>query len=155
MRVISYRPPLWARLVCVLICAGVSAALITVNTQDYASGRAIAWLFLPIILAVLILMTFAYRLIMLSFRADAAGVVIHNVFSNRQIPLAQIIGFDIGSRFQLASNAVRVIARSGTFPIDVYGRRRDFFVEHLCDIADELDGWLADAQQDNADQAAG
>jgi hypothetical protein len=40
MRVISCRPPLWARIACALFCTGVSVTLVTANAQDYASGRA-------------------------------------------------------------------------------------------------------------------
>jgi hypothetical protein len=146
MGVISYSLPLWARTACALFCGGVSAALVTVNAQDYASGRAPAGVYLLVIPMVLILMTWAYRLIRLSFRADAAGLVIRNVFCTRRVPVTQITGFDIGTRFVLAPNTVRVITRSGTFPIDVCRRRGNLFIEDLCDIADELDDWLENAR---------
>jgi hypothetical protein len=146
MRVISCRPPWWDAIPCALFCTGVSVAMVTVNTRDYASGRASAWVFLPTILSVLILMTFAYRVVRLSFRADAAGVAIRNIFRTRHIPLAQITGFDVRARFVLRTFTVRVITRSGTFPIGVYMRRSGLLFDHLCDIADELDDWLAEAQ---------
>lgn len=85
MRVISYRPPLGARILCGLFGTGVSVTLVAANTQDYASGRASAAVFPPLILMVLAVMTFAYRL------------------------------------------------------------------DYLCDIADELGDWLADARRDEAD----
>ncbi len=40
---------------------------------------------------------------MLPFRADAAGLVIHNVLSTRRIPVTEIVGFDIGARCWLVA----------------------------------------------------
>jgi hypothetical protein len=57
----------------VLFGTGVSVTLVAANTQDYASGRASAAVFPPLILMILAVMTFAYRLAMQSFRAEAAG----------------------------------------------------------------------------------
>jgi hypothetical protein len=64
--------------------------------------------------------------------------------------VTEIVGFDIGARFVLAPNAIRVITRSGTFPIDVYRRQHDLFLEDLCDVADELDDWLTEALEHKA-----
>lgn len=146
MRVISCRPPWWSPIPCALFCTGISVALVVANTQDYAGGRATAWVFLPTILSVLILMTLAYRVARLSFRADAAGLVIRNILSTRHIPLAQITGFDVRARWSIRVFTVRVVTKSGTFPIGIYTRRSGLLIDHLCDIADELDDWLAEAQ---------
>jgi hypothetical protein len=98
MGIISQSPPLWARIGGLLVFAGVSAAIAAPNISDYTSGRATAWVFLPVILTVVALMTFACRSVMVSFRADAAGLVIHNFFRTRRIPVTEIVGFDIGAR---------------------------------------------------------
>jgi hypothetical protein len=81
MGVISYRPPLWARICCAAFCSGLSVWVVTANTADYASGRAGAGVYVPVTAMVLILMTFAYRVFRLSFRADAAGVVVRTCSS--------------------------------------------------------------------------
>ncbi len=38
-----------------------------------------------------------------------------------------------------------MITRSGTLPIDAYGRQPDLILDELFDIADELDHWLTEA----------
>jgi hypothetical protein len=129
-----------------VFCTGISVALVTANTQDYASRRASAWVLLPTFLSVLILMTFAYRVARLSFRAEASGVVIRNMFSTRHIPLAQITGFDVRARWGVRVFTVRVVTKPGAFPIDMYRRGSGLLLDHLCGIADELDDWLAVAQ---------
>jgi hypothetical protein len=149
MRVITYGPPWWGRVPCALFCTGVSIALVTANTQDYVSGRATAWVLLPTFLSVLLLMTYAYRVARFSFRADATGVVIRNILTTRHIPVAQITGFDVRARWFLETLTVRVITKSGAFPIGVCMRRTGLFLElrinRLCDIADGLENWRAEA----------
>ena len=146
MEVISKSPPLWARITGVLFCIGVSAVFVVPNTQDYSSGRTSAVAFAPVAAIVMLLMACAYRMMRLSFRADASGLVIRNYLSTRLVPLAQITGFDVGGRFLLSPNFVRVITSSGTFPISVYGGEHDLFLDRLLDIADELDDWLEAAR---------
>jgi hypothetical protein len=146
MRVISYSPPLVGRIGAVLWCSGVSAALVVVNTQDYASGRASAVVFVPVAAMVTLLMTCAYRIARMSFRADASGLVIRNFLSTRRVPLAQITGFDVGARFLLSIYFVRVITPAKAFPIGVYLRRTTLFLDGICDIADDLEDWLEAAR---------
>jgi len=140
----SRRPPLWTRIWSVLFCGGVSAAIVAVNTQDYLDGRLPAGEYATVIPLVLILALVAYRLVRLSFRADASGLEMRDFFRTRRIPLAQIIGFDVGRRFVTSRNSVRVITPAGVFPIGAYGfwSLEQFFVEDLDQIATELNDWL-------------
>jgi len=146
MTVISRRPPVLARILGVAFFAGVSAWIVAANVGDYLSGHASAWVFVPVAAMVLILMAFACRAVTQSFRADGAGVVIHNILRTHRIPVTEIVGFDVGARFQLARNAVRVVTQSSAIPIGAYGRWADLFLDIPSEIADELEDWLEDAR---------
>jgi hypothetical protein len=128
-------------------CTGVSAAVFIANTGDYISGRAQAWVFAPTAAFVLILMAYAWRATTLSFRADGAGLVIHNMFRTRRVPVSQVVGFDVGSRsFRSPGVWVRVVTASGTYPIAAFGRRSILFPGYLLEIADDLQSWLENAR---------
>jgi hypothetical protein len=147
MGIISHSSPLWSRIAGALVVTGASAAIAAVNISDYTRGSAAGWVFLPVILIVLASMTLAYRLVRVSFRADAAGLVIHNIFRTRQVPLTEVVGFDIGAR-RAFGHQIWVITRSGAFPIEAYGSRP--LRALLFDTAGELDGWLAEAREHGA-----
>jgi hypothetical protein len=147
MRVISYGPPLLARIAATAVCTGISAWVVAANTADYASGRAGADAYVPVAATVLILMGIASRAVRLSFRADETGLLIRNVFRTHRVPLAQVTGFEIGSRFVIGPNRLRVITEAGIVPIGAIDPRPDFLLDELVDIAGELYNWLEDARR--------
>ena len=150
MTVIVRRPPLLGRIWVAVFCTGLSTALIVVNTGYYISGRAAAWVFAPLAAMVGGLMAFAWRIVTCSFRADVAGLVIHNVLRTRRVPLSQVVGFDVGpsTRFDRWPERVvlRVVTVSRTYPIGAFGSRHFMFARRHYDLADELQAWLEDAR---------
>jgi hypothetical protein len=124
------------------LCAGVSAWVVGSNSADYASGRAGPEVFVPVAAVVLILMGIALRAVRLSFRADATGLLVRNVLRTYRVPVTQVIGFEVGSRFVIGPHRLRVITESGIIPVGAIDPRPDFLLGDLLDIADELDDWL-------------
>lgn len=146
MSAISYRPLLGVRVWCTAFCGGVSVWVVAANTADYASGRAGAGVFVPVTAVVLILVGLAWRFVGQYFRADGDGLVVRNIFRTYRVPVAQVIGFEIGSRFVIGKNRTRVTTASGIITIGAFGPRPNFLHGDLIAFADELDDWLEDTR---------